>query len=522
MSKVTIIEPTINPITNIPIYKKVKRRVAAYARVSTDSDEQYTSYETQVEYYTNYIKSREDWEYINTYADEGISGTNRKKRAQFNKMISDALAGKIDLIITKSISRFARNTLDTISIIRELKSHHIEVFFEKENIWTLDSKSEVILTIMASLAQEESRSISENVKWGLRKTFEKGKVSFSYSNFLGYKKGEDGKIEIDEEEAQIVRDIYTMFLIEGMTASGIAVALNEKYPRDVIWRKNRINSILTNEKYKGDALLQKTYVSDFLEHKIEQNIGVLPKYYVNNSHKPIINPEEWDLVQFEKKRRDSLGATYSSIGPFCSKLICGDCGSLYGRKVWHSGTIYQKEVYMCNHRLDGKKGHKCRTSAITEEEIKSKFLKAYTMLMDDRDEIISNLKEVIDTVFNVEKHDKKLSDLKFDLDILEEKVKSIVAERGILSSSEFEEKYNEINNAYNKTSSDIRNLLNEKENILLKRNKLLSYIYYLENEPKGINAWNKQTWMVLVELAIVNIDKSITFKFYGGNEITVK
>lgn len=522
MSKVTVIEPTINPVTNLSIYKKVKRKVAAYARVSTDSDEQYTSYETQVEYYTNYIKSREDWDYVETYADEGISGTNRKRRVQFNKMINDALAGKINLIITKSISRFARNTLDTISIIRELKAHHIEVFFEKENIWTLDSKSEVILTIMASLAQEESRSISENVKWGKRKTFEKGKVSFAYSKFLGYKKGDDGKIEIDEDQAQIVREIYSFFLLDGMTASGIADFLNEKYPQDVKWRKNRINSILTNEKYKGDALLQKTYVADFLEHRTEVNNGVLPKYYVNNSHKPIINPEEWDLVQFEIKRRDLLGAKYSSIDPFGSKLICSECGSLYGRKVWHSNSIYRKIIYQCNHKFDEKNRHICKTPSLDEDEVKSKFVKAYSTLMDDRDKIISNLKDVITISFATEKYDEKISGLKFDLDILEEKVKSIVAERSNLSSNDFEEKYNEINKRYTATSSDIKTLLKEKEEMTLKRNKLMSFIYFLENEPKKIDVWSKQTWMVLVESAVVKVNGSITFKFYDGNEITVK
>ena len=179
MPRITVIEPTIDVVSNLPIFQKNKRRVAAYARVSTDNDEQYTSYEAQVEYYTRYIKEKEEWEYVETYADEGISGTSTKKRASFNKMIEAALNGKIDLIITKSISRFARNTLDTISKIRELKAHHVEVFFEKENIWTFDPKSELILTIMASIAQEESRSISQNVTWGKRVAFQKGKVSMA-------------------------------------------------------------------------------------------------------------------------------------------------------------------------------------------------------------------------------------------------------------------------------------------------------------------------------------------------------
>ena len=197
MPKVTVIPSTVNPITQMPIGSIHTRKVAAYARVSTTSDEQYTSYEAQVNFYQKYILERPDWEYTKVYADEGITGTSTKKRVEFNRMITDALHGKIDLIITKSISRFARNTLDTISYVRKLKNNGIEVFFEKENLWTMDPKSELILTIMASIAQEESRSISQNVTWGKRVGFQEGKVSFAYKSFLGYKK-EDDKIVIDE------------------------------------------------------------------------------------------------------------------------------------------------------------------------------------------------------------------------------------------------------------------------------------------------------------------------------------
>ena len=186
--KITIIPSTINPLTQTPVGSVQKRKVAAYARVSTDSDEQYTSYETQKTYYENYIKSKPEWEFVRVYADEGISGTNTKKREGFKSMITDALDGKIDLIVTKSISRFARNTLDTISYIRKLKSAGVEVYFEKENLWSLDSKSEFVLTIMASIAQEESRSISMNVTLGKRWQMQEGKVSFAYSRMLGFKK----------------------------------------------------------------------------------------------------------------------------------------------------------------------------------------------------------------------------------------------------------------------------------------------------------------------------------------------
>ena len=219
--KVTVVPATLNRFTATPLSSAVKRRVAAYARVSTNEEEQVTSYKAQVSYYTTYIKNNPDWEYVDVYADKGITGTSTKKRERFNDMIQDALDGKIDLIITKSVSRFARNTVDSLTTIRMLKERGIEVYFEEQNIYTLDSKGELLLTIMSSLAQEESRSISENVTWGMRKRFADGKVALPYKQFLGYKKGADGLPEIVQEEAEIVREIYRMFL-EGKAPSHIA------------------------------------------------------------------------------------------------------------------------------------------------------------------------------------------------------------------------------------------------------------------------------------------------------------
>ena len=245
-------------------------KVAAYARVSTDTEEQISSYEAQVDYYTRYIKSKNNWEFIEVYTDEGISATNTKKRDGFNRMIKDALDKKIDLIVTKSVSRFARNTVDTLTTVRKLKEKGVEVYFEKENIYTLDSKGELLITIMSSIAQEESRSISENVTWGQRKRFADRKVSLPYKNFLGYEKGKDGVPKIIEKEAKIVRLIYRLFL-EGKTISAITKHLTDnKIPTPAgkeKWYTTTVRSILTNEKYKGDALLQKCYTIDFLTKK---------------------------------------------------------------------------------------------------------------------------------------------------------------------------------------------------------------------------------------------------------------
>ena len=227
MPKVVKIEPTINLRTHESINTVKKRRVCAYARVSTSSNEQEASYEAQVDYYRKYIMSHPDWEYVGIYADEGITGTSTKRRSGFNDMINDAMNNKIDLILAKSVSRFARNTVDSLINIRKLKDKGVEVYFEKEYIWTFDSKGEILLTIMSSIAQEESRSISENVTWGIRKRFADGIFSFPYHNFLGYEKGENGKTVINKEEARIVRFIYRRYF-EGATARKICRELEEQ------------------------------------------------------------------------------------------------------------------------------------------------------------------------------------------------------------------------------------------------------------------------------------------------------
>jgi len=288
-----------------------------------------------VDYYTRHIKSNPDWHFVDIYTDQGISATSTKKREGFNRMITDALGGKIDLIITKSVSRFARNTVDSLTTVRQLKEKGVEVYFEKENIYTLDSKGELMISILSSLAQEESRSISTNVTWGQRKRFADGKVSMPYKNFLGYEKGEDGIPKIVEKEAQIVRQIYKLFL-KGNTPSGIAKKLTEeKIPtpgRKVKWQSSTVESILKNEKYRGDAILQKEYTVDFLTKKKKINEGEVPQYYVENSHPAIISPETFELVQEEFRRRREAGRYTSAINCFASRIVCGGCGGFLRKK----------------------------------------------------------------------------------------------------------------------------------------------------------------------------------------------
>ena len=247
-------------------------------------------------YYKTYIEGHEDWEFVGMYSDEGITATNTKKRDGFNQMVEDALDGKIDLIITKSVSRFARNTVDSLTTIRKLKEKGIEVYFEKENIWTLDAKGELMITIMSSLAQEESRSISENTTWGKRKQFADGKGSVAFSWFLGY----DKDFKINEEQAATVRLIYRLF-ISGLSFYAITKELESRGIKSPSgkdrWHISTVKSILTNEKYRGDALLQKQYTTDFLQKKRKTNNGEIPQYYVEEHHEAIIPPAQFDFVQ---------------------------------------------------------------------------------------------------------------------------------------------------------------------------------------------------------------------------------
>ena len=377
-------EPTIRKIEQELKTTPDKLRVAAYARVSTEQDEQESSYEAQVDYYTGYIESHPDWELVGVFADKGITGTNTKNREQFKKMIEMALNGQIDLILTKSISRFARNTVDTLQTVRKLKAEGVEVIFEKENIHTLDPKCEVMLTIMSSLAQEESRSISENVRWGKQKSMRDGKVAMSYSHFLGYRKGPDGRPEIVEEEAKIVRDIYEMFLT-GTAMSQIARILTESHiptpgGKDC-WSISTVRSILSNEKYKGEAILQKTYTVDYLTKQVRKNRGEKPSYVVHLSHEPIIDSDTFDRVQRELERRSNAHPRKAGdSSPFANRLVCGTCGTFYGHKVWRSRgkAAARHDVWYCNHRYTNEQ--QCTTPILRKGEIEAAFKKVLRKL----------------------------------------------------------------------------------------------------------------------------------------------
>lgn len=378
MPKVTIIEPAIKKIQTDEKLTPQKLRVAAYARVSTEQDEQESSYEAQVDFYTRCIGNNPDWEFVKVFADRGITGTNTKNREEFNQMIELALNGGIDLILTKSISRFARNTVDTLQTVRKLKAAGVEVIFEKENLHTFDPKCEVMLTIMSSLAQEESRSISENVRWGKRKSMQDGNVYMAYARFLGYRKGADGRPEIVEEEAVIVREIYQMYL-DGRSIRDIADSLTKREiptpSGKTQWSVSTVKSILSNEKYRGDALLQKTYTVDYLTKEVRKNEGEMRQYLVENSHDPIINPDTFDQVQVLLQQNQRRRAKVRTEHPFAGKIICGNCGEFYGHKVWRIRSTGERyDVWYCNHKYDG--AVHCETPYFKETDIQVAFEKA--------------------------------------------------------------------------------------------------------------------------------------------------
>ena len=406
-----------------------KLRVAAYCRVSTDSDEQETSYDAQVTHYTEYIQKNPEWELAGIFADDGISGTNTKKRTEFKRMIDECMAGNIDMIITKSISRFARNTLDCLQYIRQLKDKNIPVYFEKESINTMDAKGEVLITIMASLAQQESQSLSQNVKLGLQYRYQQGKVQVNYNRFLGYTKDKDGHLVIDPEQAEIVKRIYREYLEgasmlkikRGLEADGILNgAGNEK------WHTSNINQILRNEKYIGDALLQKTYTTDFLTKTRVKNHGVVPQYYVENSHEAIIPREIFMQVQEELIQRrivhtspNGKNRTFSCIHCFSNMIFCGSCDEVFRRVHWNNRGK-KSVVWRCVSRLENT-GLFCEARTVLESTLEQVMVTAINQALCDKDHFLITLQKNIETVICHENShtlsaiDKRLTELQAEL-----------------------------------------------------------------------------------------------------------
>ena len=540
---VTVIPPRTRVLPGMPTPSARPKRVAAYARVSTNSEEQLTSYEAQVKHYTEYIKCREhtdNWQFVEVYTDRGITGTSTAKREGFNRMMQDALAGKIDLIITKSVSRFARNTVDTLTAIRRLKEHGVEVYFEEQNIYTLDGKGELLLTIMSSIAQEESRNISENVTWGIRKRFADGKVCMPYKRFMGYRRGEKGIPEIVEAEAKIVRGIFRRFL-EGATSTMIAKELNgagipcparksqlgeeetgtEKDKRKIArWSPSTVESILTNEKYKVDAILQKTYCTDYIQKTFVENDGSeIPKYYAQNSHPAIISSEVFDLAQMELEWRKSLNGSYSGKSCFASRVVCGDCGAFYGSKVWHSTDKYRRVIWRCNNKYGG--DVKCSTPHVTQEELEKAFVSVMQKVITEKDAIFAVCREVLDEALDTSELDRIATRLQDQALGIAERVRKLVEEnaRVQMNQEKYQQEYNALTDAYEKNSEKLRRIADQKHDKADRRRKIEVFLQMLEDQEECLN-FAPYTFVALIDKVVVRRDGKLNFCFRNGMNYT--
>ena len=402
--RVRTIPPTIQPV-NVHSTQYTRKRVAAYCRVSTKQEEQLNSYEVQVKYYTERINRENGWQLAGIYADKGITGTSTRKRDEFNKMIKACRRHKIDMIITKSISRFARNTVDCLKYVRLLKELGVDVYFEEQGIHSTDPGAEFYITIYVSIAQSESENISHNVAWGKAQSAKEGNVFFAYKSFLGYRKGADGKPEIDPEQAAIVRSIYEQFLAgksmqdiaNELTGQGVPTPSGKSK-----WQATVIRSILSNEKYKGDALRGKTYIEDCISKKVRVNTGERPQYYIENNHPAIIDSATFGRVQEELarragKRKVKQVGTKTEQGKYCGKyaltelLICGECGTPYRRCTWTVGG-QKKIVWRCISRLDYGKKYCHQSPTMEEASLQDAIMETILKTAKVNPEILQTLK----------------------------------------------------------------------------------------------------------------------------------
>ena len=497
-----------------------QRRVSIYGRVSTEHEAQLSALENQMQWYDDQAKYHPNWTVVEKYIDEGITGTQAKKRPAFLRMLEDARSGKFDLIVTREVCRFARNVVDTLVVTRELKNIGVEVFFIDDNIWTMDGDGELRLSLMATLAQEESRSISENVTWGQRKRFADGKVNLPYKQFLGYRKGADGFPEVVQEEAVIVRRIYTRFM-EGLTPGAIAKELTaDGIPtpsRKQRWQTSTVESILQNEKYKGAALLQKCFTVDFLTKKKKVNEGEVPQYYVEHSHEPIITPEEFDKVQTEFERRKRISRQYSGKSIFSSRIICGDCGSFFGSKVWNSTSKYRRVIWQCNGKFKGY--HKCETPHLDEETIKARFVTALNAIIDSKDTILEDCRLMQSTLTDCTGIDKEIQTLLEEIEVVTELTKRCIAENSQTAQNqeEYAARYNGFVERYEKAKTRVEELRSIKNARQAQADAIGAFMFEVQ-ELDTLSEFDEKLWLTVIDTVTVHADGRMTFKFQGGTE----
>ena len=488
-------------------------------------DAQENSLQAQQEYFTEYIQRHPGWGFAGMYSDDGISGLSIRERDGFNSMVTDALDGKIDLILTKSLSRFARNTVDALTTIRSLKAAGVAVYFQKENINTMDSTGEFLITLMSSFAEEESRSISENVTWGQRKRFSDGKVSIPYGQFLGYRKGADGLPEIVPEEAEIVKRIYREFL-QGKSTNAIATMLTEEgIPtpgKKIVWQRATVESILRNEKYKGSALLQKSFTVDFLTKKTKINEGEVPQYYVEDSHPAIIEPWEWEQVQVELERRKNSRNRHHQTSPFSGKIICADCGDIFGAKTWHSTDRYRRVIWQCNGKFKGER--KCETPHLTEERLKELYLAALGEYLSDRDAAIDQLRYARRMLTDTDFIDEDIQALEEELTTITGMLRLCITENAANTVTEetYRTTHAELCNRFEETEAKLAALQKQRDKMKADAITIGGMMFELGELDSLPVTFDEKLWHGTIDHVTVHADERVVFHFKDGKEIVTR
>ncbi len=529
---VTVIQPQRSMIVDKEKYRQ--KRVAAYCRVSTDSDEQLTSYKNQMKVYTEMIAQNKEWCFAGLYADEGISGTRADKRPKFTKMINDCYAGKIDMIITKSVSRFARNTVECLNYVRLLKERGIGIYFEEQNIDTLKSDSELYLVIYAGFAQSESESMSKNITWTYRKKFEEGKPVFMYKKWLGYKKGEDGTPEIVPEEAAIVERIYDLYL-SGETTRTISALLrseNIKIPdKNFSFSRSMIVNILTNERYSGDCILQKTVTVDCIGKIRKKNTGEAPMYYVHNSHPAIISREKFNKVQEELVRRKNIAPqlTHQSLtasgkysrNALTDVMICGECGSRYKRCTWSRKGV-KRIVWRCASRLEHGTRYCNSSPSIHEEKLKDAIVRALQQFIsEDADTYIIFMKATIGEALGLDGRSEEIDLLQRRIEALNSKMINLVTQSVSNGSNvdDYEDEFKEIADEISQLKKRISAIHQSSTSDGSTEERLEKIKKTMDERAKGQNEYDETIVRQMIECIKVYHNKRIEIIFGGGYTI---
>lgn len=514
---------------------KRQLRVAAYCRVSTDDEEQLTSYEAQKNYYTDKIMTNKEWTMAGIFADEGITGTSARKRPEFLRMIRQCKQGKIDIVLTKSISRFARNTVDCLNYVRALKELGIAVIFEKENMNTLEIDSEILITMLGAFAQSESESISANVRWGIRQAMKEGKATIQYKYLYGYRKGDDGKPEIIPNQAEVVRKIYDLFL-SGTPVRGIQEYLNANSVPNINgepkWARSAIDSILTNEKYCGDVLLQKTYIDDCINKKVKKNTGQLPMYLVQNHHEGIISRETFDTAQAELSRRNAgrspskknapTGRSrYSSKYALSDRLYCGECGTRYQRCTWRNRDGSKRIVWRCVSRVDYGNKYCHNSPTLDEEPLHRAILAAINSAVKDKDSIVYNLKSAMEKeLAPAAGQQLSLSEIDSQLEQLNTEFSKVLAEA---SESGNQAAYSDRFREIMQKQTALKAQRDEIQQMLAESGKATAHIEQCrqaaETTPSAITEWDEALIRQVVESVTVETGSEIIVALRSGASI---